>query len=81
MQWLELMRLSDGTRVEAGLPLEDPIPNPRGPWYRVRRPDGEVSEFNSMTSTLSFLKPGRRRSDQSSGPQRRSKSRHGGSES
>jgi hypothetical protein len=55
-QWLELMTLPDGTRIQAGIPTAAGTEQPVGPWYRVHAHHGKVSEFTTMVSMLEYLR-------------------------
>lgn len=55
MEWLELMELWDGTRVESSIPTGDGPYSPSGPWYRVNQADGTTCDFTTMSSMLVYL--------------------------
>lgn len=57
MLWLPLMALADGSRVESSLPtIEETAARLTGRIYRVRRPDGSVHVFPTLTSVFDHLR-------------------------
>ena len=55
--WLEMMTLGDGSLVESNMRMGiDSTDGCDGPTYRVRRVDGSVAQFTTLSSILTHLR-------------------------